>query len=67
MRRLTDRPRKHTNISSTNQGHGLCYYFFVEVKGSRVDAGVFESESGNRLTSHPYQNQVSMLGLRDRV
>jgi hypothetical protein len=24
---------KHTNISSTNQGHGLCYYFFiVEVK-----------------------------------
>ncbi|WP_220033127.1 hypothetical protein, partial [Aneurinibacillus soli] len=25
--------KKHTKISSTDQGHGLCYYFFVvEVK-----------------------------------
>ena len=32
-------PEKHTNISSTNQGHGLCYYyFFVEVKGSFLAA-----------------------------
>lgn len=31
---------KHTNISSTNQGHGLCYYFFiVEVKKSRPASG----------------------------
>jgi len=31
---------KHTNISSTNQGHGLCYYFFiVEVKESRTAPG----------------------------
>jgi hypothetical protein len=37
-------PWKHTNISSTNQGHGLCYYFYiVEVKGSRADAGILES------------------------
>ena len=33
--------RKHTNISSTNQGHGLCYYFFiVEVKESRPASGI---------------------------
>jgi hypothetical protein len=31
---------KHTNISSTNQGHGLCYYFFiVEVKEGRSAYG----------------------------
>jgi hypothetical protein len=36
---------KHTNISSTNQGHGLCYYFFiVEVKEGRTTFGtVIES------------------------
>ena len=28
------------------KGHGLCYYFFiVEVKKSRPDAGIFESVS----------------------
>ena len=32
---------KHTNISSTNQGQGLCYYFFiVEVKESRPASGI---------------------------
>ena len=31
---------KQTKISSTNQGHGLCYYFFiVEVKKSRLASG----------------------------
>ena len=33
---------KHTNISSTNQGHGLCYYFFiVEVKESRTAPWIY--------------------------
>ena len=30
------------NISSTDQDHGLCYFFMVEVE-SRVDAGIIES------------------------
>ena len=34
--------KKHTNISSTNQGHGLCYYFFiVEVKESRAASWIY--------------------------
>jgi hypothetical protein len=31
---------KHTNISSTDLGQGLCYYFFiVEVKEGRTAPG----------------------------
>ncbi|SDX98620.1 hypothetical protein SAMN05421736_10179 [Evansella caseinilytica] len=36
--------KKHTNISSADQGHGLCYYFFiVEVKEGRTAPGTIES------------------------
>ena len=59
-RRHTDHLRKHTNISSTDQGHGLCYYFFVEVKGSRADAGIFESESGKLQ----HQDKINKRGDR---
>jgi hypothetical protein len=32
--------KKHTNISSTDLGQGLCYYFFiVEVKEGRTAPG----------------------------
>jgi len=32
--------KKHTNISSTDLGQGLCYYFFiVEVKEGRTSPG----------------------------
>jgi len=60
---------KHTNISSTNRGHGLCYYFFiVEVKEGRAALGTqIRVRIKNRPTSHPYLNQFSMLDLRDRV
>lgn len=39
--------KKHTNISSTDHGHGLCYYFFiVEVEEGRTASGtILESVS----------------------
>jgi hypothetical protein len=50
--------KKHTNISSTNQGHGLCYYFFiVEVKKSRPASGIM----------NPYQKPANFTPLCESI
>lgn len=52
---------KHTNISSTDLGQGLCYIFLVEVKEGRT-AQDNRFSIYNKPTSRPYVNQFSMLG-----
>ncbi len=55
--------RKHTKISRTDQGHGLCDYFFCRSEGgSRADAGIFASESGSGNLQH--QDKINKRGNR---
>ncbi|QBK26916.1 hypothetical protein DKZ56_14380 [Ureibacillus thermophilus] len=54
---------KHTNISSTDLGQGLCYYFFiVEVKEGRTAPGTIPRHHGHPCS---WLTSTSVFGVRD--